>query len=127
LNNKADLNCDGEIDVTDLNIFAADWLCVNQATPGYQDSCVTWWKFDENTGPIVIDSSGLNNYGTITGASWTTGKIGSALDFEGADTVTMTVNDLSSVTDRITIACWVYGDDVQPQNDHFVVANNDRG
>lgn len=42
-----------------------------------------YWKFDENTGTSAGDSSGTGNAGTITGASWTTGKISYALSFNG--------------------------------------------
>ena len=126
-NSIADLNCDGEVDLLDLKILSSEWLCQVQSIPVYQDSCVTWWKFDEDTGTFAGDSSDFNNYGTITGASWVPGKINSALDFEGADNVAMTIDDLSSITDQVSIACWIYGDSVQPQADHLVVGDNSRG
>ena len=127
IESSADLNCDGKVDILDLNIFCLDWLCQGQSNPSYQDACVAWWKFDDKSGTYAADSSGFGNYGTITGASRVPGKIESALDFEGADNVTMTVNDLSSITDQVSIACWIYGDDVQPQADHLLLGNNSRG
>src|SRR3989338_5705843 len=44
------------------------------------------WKFDEGTGLSAGDSSGNNNTGTlVNGPTWTTGKIGQALNFDGVD------------------------------------------
>jgi hypothetical protein len=46
---------------------------------------VAHWKMDEGEGTRAFDSSGNNNHGTISGATWTQGKYGSALSFDGAD------------------------------------------
>ncbi|MHB8648104.1 MAG: LamG-like jellyroll fold domain-containing protein, partial [Thermomicrobiales bacterium] len=44
------------------------------------------WAFDEGSGTTASDSSGNNLNGTISGATWTTGKIGSgALNFNGTN------------------------------------------
>src|SRR5690606_3456048 len=39
---------------------------------------VGYWNFDENTGSTANDISGNGNNGTITDATWSTGKFGSA-------------------------------------------------
>ncbi|MHC4527829.1 MAG: S8 family serine peptidase, partial [Planctomycetota bacterium] len=46
--------------------------------------CVSWWKFDQGEGTTACDSAG-SNHGTIHGATWTSGQIGGALDFDGTD------------------------------------------
>jgi hypothetical protein len=47
---------------------------------------VGYWKFDEGSGTTATDSSGNNNTGTLlNGPIWTTGKVGSALSFDGMD------------------------------------------
>ena len=47
---------------------------------------VGWWKFDETNGTIAYDSSGNGNDGNLTnGPTWTSGKIGGALSFDGVD------------------------------------------
>jgi hypothetical protein len=56
-------------------------ITVTDATPPSQN-LVGWWKLDDGTGSIATDSAGSND-GTITGATWTTGKVGGALDFDG--------------------------------------------
>lgn len=44
-----------------------------------------YWEFDECSGSILEDSS-LHDYdGTISGATWTSGHSGCALDFDGID------------------------------------------
>ena len=68
------------------------------------------WKFDETSGTSASDSSGNNNTGTLTNSpTWTTGKINSALSFDGvndyADIGTMNVSGSG-----ITIAAWVKAD-----------------
>jgi len=45
---------------------------------------ISHWRFDEGGGTMAYDSAGTND-GTIYGAQWTTGQIGSALDFDGVD------------------------------------------
>ncbi|MBS3163702.1 hypothetical protein J4427_03380 [Candidatus Woesearchaeota archaeon] len=51
-----------------------------------QSDLVLYLKFDENTGTVVDDSSGMNNNGQIEGATWVpAGKVGSALHFDGVD------------------------------------------
>ena len=55
------------------------------------------WKLDENTGVQAFDTSGNNNTGTLTqGPLWSSGKIGSAVSFDG-------INDYITVTDNSTI------------------------
>lgn len=46
---------------------------------------VGYWKFDEGSGATVADSSGNGNTGTLVNSpSWTTGKVGGALQFNGS-------------------------------------------
>jgi hypothetical protein len=67
---------------------------------------VAYWKFDEGTGSAVYDSTKNGNNGTITGATWVTGKAGTALSFDGNDYVSISDSvDLSSA--NITVGAWV--------------------
>ena len=46
---------------------------------------VAHWKFDDDSGTTAIDSSGNGNDGTFMGdPQWASGKLGGALDFDGA-------------------------------------------
>ncbi|MFQ6120757.1 MAG: hypothetical protein ACE5KE_12850 [Methanosarcinales archaeon] len=55
--------------------------------PGYPDrnGTVAYWTFDEGSGNIAHDISGNGNDGSVYGASWTSGKVGKALDFDGSN------------------------------------------
>jgi len=71
---------------------------------------VGYWKFDEGSGTIAYDSSGYNNNGTLYNSpTWTTGKVGGALSFDGADDYVDAGNGESfNMSNAITIAAWIY-------------------
>jgi hypothetical protein len=74
-----------------------------------QAELVGWWKLNETSGTAAADSSGNGHDGTITGvAKWTTGRIGGALQFDGATYVNCGfVNVDTAVTGGITVCAWV--------------------
>lgn len=49
------------------------------------DNLQAGYTFNEGSGTIATDSSGNGNDGTIQGATWTTGKNGDGLSFDGID------------------------------------------
>ena len=69
---------------------------------------IAHWTFDEGTGSIAYDSAGDND-GNIVGATWTSGQIGGALEFDG-------INNHVKVPDsgeldgmqQITLSAWIY-------------------
>jgi hypothetical protein len=82
----------------------------SQLTDGTGNAPIGWWKFDEKTGTSAVDSTGNANTGTLTnGPLWTSGKYGSALNFDGADDV-VDVGSASSLDDLgpMTLEAWVY-------------------
>ena len=65
--------------------------------------------FEEGEGEEVLDTSGAGNNGVIVGAQWTTGKFGSALEFDGAGTHAEIPDSPSlQITEEMTVAAWVY-------------------
>lgn len=64
------------------------------------------WDFNENNGSTAYDSR-LNNDGTIYGATWTTGKVGSALSFDGQNDYVQMQDHSSLNVGSITISFWV--------------------
>jgi hypothetical protein len=58
---------------------------VSTTFPLNNDYVLAYWKFNEGSGNNLGDSSGNNLDGTISGATWTTGYSGYALDFDGVD------------------------------------------
>jgi hypothetical protein len=70
--------------------------------------CVSWWRFDEGTGSIAYDSAGTND-GTIYGATWTTGKINTALSFDDVDDYVEVADDHSlrfTQYDSFSVSFW---------------------
>jgi len=75
-------------------------------SPDITTGLVGYWKFDEGSGTTASDSSGNNNHGTlVNGPTWTTGKVGQALEFDGGDDIVKTTT--SPISPPITISIWV--------------------
>jgi hypothetical protein len=81
----------------------------------YYDRCnwssglVGCWKFDEGSGIRAYDTSTYKNDGTLTnGPTWTDGKYGNALSFDGADDYVNVPNSASLTPTEITFEGWFY-------------------
>jgi hypothetical protein len=71
---------------------------------------VAWWNLDENTGTSVYDGSGSGlDSTTFDNPTWTHGKYGSALSFDGNDYVGFTYSGTFSA---MTITAWIYPTDL---------------
>lgn len=73
-------------------------------------SLVAKWSFDEGEGESTEDSGGLEFHGSIVGATWTTGKIGSALYFDGNDFVQTSARDWAGALypgRSVTVEAWI--------------------
>ena len=75
------------------------------------DGLIAYWPFDEGSGGIAGDVSGRGHHGTIRGASWTTGRLGHGLRFDGTDDHVV-VSDAASLSfahsDSYSISAWVH-------------------
>ena len=77
---------------------------------------VAHWAFEEGSGSQLVDISGNNHTGTISGAAvWTDGVVGQALDLQGgygivSDDATL---DLKK---NLTLAAWVRPSEIQEQS-----------
>ncbi|RLF09069.1 MAG: hypothetical protein DRJ69_05335 [Thermoprotei archaeon] len=70
------------------------------------------WHFDEGSGTTVYDSSGNDRDGIIYGATWTDGKYGKCLSFDGNDDYVEDAdaeNYLEGLTE-ITVCMWIKSD-----------------
>jgi prepilin-type N-terminal cleavage/methylation domain-containing protein len=69
------------------------------------------WDFNEGSGTTANDSSGYNNTGAITGATYTTGMDGTGLLFASGARVTVTMgsgNPELNVPGDMTVMAWIY-------------------
>lgn len=75
---------------------------------GTPNSLVAAYSFDEGTGATVTDASGNGNTGAISGATWSTGKYGNALTFNGTSAM-VTIPDSAALdlSTGMTLEAWV--------------------
>jgi hypothetical protein len=67
------------------------------------------YGFDESTGSTAADASGRRLHGTVSGGTWTTGRFGNGLAFNGVDSsVTVPSSDWLNLTTAMTLEAWVY-------------------
>ncbi len=64
------------------------------------------YNFNEESGTIATDSSGNGNNGTIYGASWTTGRSGDGLSFDGANDYVNLGDPLSLQPNTVSVSVW---------------------
>jgi len=70
---------------------------------------VAAYGFDEGTGTAIRDASGQNNNGTSSGTTWTTGKFGNALVFNGTSAKVTVPNAPSlQLTTGMTLEAWIF-------------------
>lgn len=66
------------------------------------------WHCNEGSGSILHDSSPNGNDGTISGATWSSGRFGGALQFDGIDDFVRVAHQASlDYPGQITIDAWV--------------------
>ena len=72
------------------------------------DSTLAWYHFNEGSGTTTADVGGpVNDTGTLTGATWTTGLYGNGLSFDGNDQVTAANSTDLNSENGISIEAWV--------------------
>jgi hypothetical protein len=70
---------------------------------------VAWWKLDDGSGDIAVDSSGNGHNGTLVGdTSWVDGIDGGALAFDGdGDYVDIGKDHNFDIKNQITVSAWI--------------------
>lgn len=76
---------------------------------GVNPPTAAYYSFHAGQGNTAFDFSGNNNHGTITGASWVSGKVGNCLDYNGLTDFTDCGNkaSLNVGTNDFTIIAWI--------------------
>jgi hypothetical protein len=93
------------------------FLLVNGLTTGYADAqlqngLVGYWSFNEGTGTAAMDSSGNGNTGMLLhGPTWSSGKSGTALGFDGVnDYVEIPHAQSLNLSEALTVSVWIDND-----------------
>jgi hypothetical protein len=85
-----------------------------------EDGLIAWWTFDEPANsPVALDYSGHRLGGTIRDAKRAKGLAGNALVCDGG-CVVVENNPLLSLTNALTIECWVKAD-AGPLRNNWIV------
>lgn len=85
------------------------------ATGVWDSDFIAVWHFGEGSGTTILDSTSNSNDGTFKGAgepAWAIGKVGNAVNFDGADDF-INVSDsvsLDTLTGDMTVEAFVYED-----------------
>ena len=82
-------------------------ISTSRVKPPSAEGCVGLWHLDEGEGSVAHDSSGLGHDGSINGATWTDGRYGKALSFDGDDYVDCGHSPELMPEHEITILVWV--------------------
>ncbi len=86
------------------------------------ETAVGVWLFDEGSGNSAEDSSGKDHEGTINGASWTDGKFGEALEFDGDDWVSIESTPALQIGEAYTLMAWFFAADIG--NYRMIISKN---
>lgn len=108
------------LDLTDDNLYSSligywklnnntlDETGINHGT--LRGDTIGLWHFDEGSGITAYDSTAYNHNGTVYGATWTNGKSGSALSFNGIDNHVSITHDgslnFNPLTEKYSISFW---------------------
>lgn len=66
------------------------------------------WLFDEGAGSIAYDTSGFTHDGTLVGSpTWSDGKVGQALTFDGSSYVDLGIEVDDVIQDGVTLEAWI--------------------
>jgi hypothetical protein len=70
---------------------------------------VAWWKLDDGSGDVAVDSSGNDLNGALLGnPSWADGALAGALQFDGdGDYVDFGNDQKFDIASQITISAWI--------------------
>jgi len=114
-----------------IHVFLAliGLLTVAVCTQAQDPDLLGWWKFDDGTGTIAVDSSGNGNDGVfIQDPEWVAGKFGSGLLFDGLGGERVSLGGLDIPSGAMTIACWFKANNLDtPGQDPRMVSKADGG
>lgn len=93
--------------------------------PAKRPGLIGWWPMDEGSGRTVADRSPSPPYdGTLQGATWTAGRVGNCLQFDGhSGRVSIPVEYSFHSLRRFTLAAWVKLTGLPQQGNGHTIVN----
>ena len=114
-----------------IHVFLAltGLLTIAVCTQAQDPDLLAWWKFDDGTGTIAVDSSGNGHDGVfIQDPNWVAGKFGSGLLFDGLGGERVSLGGLDIPSGAMTITCWFKANNLDtPGQDPRMVSKADGG
>jgi len=107
---------------SDTELTGSDEVTV-ELRAASQTSVLGYWALNEGSGTTTADGSGNGHPGTINGATWTSGKVGNALAFDGVDD-NVNLGSLNVSGQALTLAAWVNASAFAPDTDHRIVSKS---
>ena len=93
-----------------LTVFILIPTTIIKAQTAPTNGLVGHWTFDDGAGAVAKDSSGNGNDGTlVNGPTWTAGKVGGALQFDG-NNKTRVIANVANNMPEFTACVWVNPD-----------------
>ena len=90
------------------------------------DDPIAHWKFDETSGTTASDSSGSGRAVSLSGGPiWTAGRVGGALQFDGANDVGRTASAIQFGSKVATASFWLWWDAYANDNDIVMELSSD--
>ncbi len=99
-----------------LTIALVALLTAGFTSIGVAQDLVLYFNFEEGSGDTAMDGSGNGNHGTLmNGVARTSGPMGGAVQFDGADDFIDAGNsDMFQIAKYVTLEAWVNSEDAGP-------------
>ncbi|MFA5808810.1 MAG: DUF2341 domain-containing protein, partial [Thermoleophilia bacterium] len=112
--------------IDEVNIYSRV-MTLEEAGMRYGSGLLGSWHLSEGGGLITVDHSGFNNSGAVTGATWTDGRFGKGLSFNGTTDYVNIPNSpsLDITTGDFTVEAWVNSTTVQNTNWQVIASKED--
>jgi hypothetical protein len=119
---------DGWYSMTDGEGFSLTMIDpTDGALGGPDEDLEAHWKFDDGSGNTATDSAGTNN-GSLKGStSWTSGRIGGALSFDGNGDYVSIAGIEALDGNNLTVQAWIRLYDVGVGTYNYILSQHDAG
>ena len=92
-----------------LALMLVSQIAQAQYLPTLTNGLVGWWRAEEGSGALALDSSTNANTGYIQNGAWTNGVLGGGIRYNGTSTRVVVSNSAKlSITGAMTLATWIF-------------------